>query len=185
MYTHLQQLFVFISDYIPYGSFPLKSCIILCYFCKITCKYCKNEDIRKMKLKLKVLFSSFHLNGQLNGQISFTILKVGTAYHTYIMSSADTGVKKFVNNRRGLSVWKRKKALKKGDCPSVFVFFFPLWPDSTKNNLREAAVKAAAWHYFFWKANTVKPLLSRHLWDLPKCPLNGGCKNCTMFAVND
>ena len=184
MYTHLQQLFVFISDYIPYGSSPLKSCIILCYFCKITCKYCKNEDIRKMKLKLKVLFSSFHLNGQLNGQISFTILKVGTAYHTYIMSSADTGVKKFVNNRRGLSVWKRKKALKKGDCPSVFVFFFPLWPDSTKNNLREAAVKAAAWHYFFWKANTVKPLLSGHLWDLPKCPLNGDCKNYAVF-VND
>ena len=39
-------------------------------------------------------------------------------------------------------------------------------------------------------SHTVKPLLSRHLWDLPKCPfnrgcpLNRGCKNCVMF-VND
>ena len=38
--------------------------------------------------------------------------------------------------------------------------------------------------------STVKPLLSGHLRDLPKCPLNrgcplnGGCKNCAMF-VND
>ena len=38
--------------------------------------------------------------------------------------------------------------------------------------------------------NTVKPLLSGHLRDLPKCPLNRGCppnrgcKNCAMF-VND
>ena len=31
---------------------------------------------------------------------------------------------------------------------------------------------------------TVKPLLSGHLRDLPKCPLNRGCKNCAMF-VND
>ena len=37
---------------------------------------------------------------------------------------------------------------------------------------------------------TVKPLLSGHLQDLPKCPLyrgcplNEGCKNCAMF-VND
>ena len=63
-------------------------------------------NTRKMKLKLKVLFSSFHLNGQLNGQISSAILKVGTAYHTYIMFSAHAvyrtlGAKKFVNNRSG------------------------------------------------------------------------------------
>ena len=38
--------------------------------------------------------------------------------------------------------------------------------------------------------STVKPLLSGHLRDLPKCPLNrgcplnGSCKNCAMF-VND
>ena len=32
--------------------------------------------------------------------------------------------------------------------------------------------------------NTVKPLLSGHLRDLPKCPLNRVCKNCAMF-VND
>ena len=38
--------------------------------------------------------------------------------------------------------------------------------------------------------NTVKPLLSGHLRDPPKCslnrgcPLNRGCKNCAMF-VND
>ena len=32
--------------------------------------------------------------------------------------------------------------------------------------------------------NTVKPLLSGHLRDLPKCPLNKGFKNCAMF-VND
>ena len=38
--------------------------------------------------------------------------------------------------------------------------------------------------------NTVKRLLSGHLWDLPKCPFNRGCplnrscKNCVMF-VND
>ena len=31
---------------------------------------------------------------------------------------------------------------------------------------------------------TVKPLLSGHLQDLPKSPLNRGCKNCAMF-VND
>ena len=30
--------------------------------------------------------------------------------------------------------------------------------------------------------NTVKPLLSRHLRDLPKCPLNRGCEHCTMFC---
>ena len=29
---------------------------------------------------------------------------------------------------------------------------------------------------------TRKPLLSGHLWDLPKCPLNRGCKNCAMFV---
>lgn len=63
-------------------------------------------NTRKMKLTLKVLFSSFHLNGQLNGQISSAILKVGTAYHTYIMFSAHAvyrtlGVKTFVNNRSG------------------------------------------------------------------------------------
>ena len=42
----------------------------------------------------------------------------------------------------------------------------------------------------FWmsKINTVKPLLSGHLQDLPKCllkrgcRLNRGCKNCTMFV---
>ena len=33
-------------------------------------------------------------------------------------------------------------------------------------------------------ANTVKPLLSGHLRDHPKCPLTKGCKNCAMF-VND
>ena len=32
--------------------------------------------------------------------------------------------------------------------------------------------------------NTVKPPLSGHLRDLPKCPLNKGCKNCASF-VND
>ena len=32
--------------------------------------------------------------------------------------------------------------------------------------------------------STVKPLLSGHLQDLPKCPLNRGCKNCAIF-VND
>ena len=38
-------------------------------------------------------------------------------------------------------------------------------------------------------ASTVKPLLSRHLRDLPKCPLNRGflidrvCKNCAMFVI--
>ena len=38
--------------------------------------------------------------------------------------------------------------------------------------------------------NTVKPLLSGHLCDLPKCPFNRGCpldrgcKNCVIF-VND
>ena len=32
--------------------------------------------------------------------------------------------------------------------------------------------------------NTVKPLLSGHLRDLLKCPLNRGCKNCAML-VND
>ena len=31
---------------------------------------------------------------------------------------------------------------------------------------------------------TVKPLLSRHLRDLPKCPLNKGCKHCTMFVTD-
>ena len=44
----------------------------------------------------------------------------------------------------------------------------------------------------FWmsKINTVKPLLSEHLQDLPKCLLKRGCrlnrgrKNCTMY-VND
>ena len=36
---------------------------------------------------------------------------------------------------------------------------------------------------FLGLGHTVKPLLSRHLRDLPKCPLNTG-KNCTMF-VND
>ena len=36
--------------------------------------------------------------------------------------------------------------------------------------------------------DTVKPLLSGHLWDLPKCPLNRGCllnggwKSCAMFV---
>ena len=43
--------------------------------------------------------------------------------------------------------------------------------------------------YFFMHVQ-VKPLLSGHLRDLPKfplnggCPLNRGCKNCAMF-VND
>ena len=32
--------------------------------------------------------------------------------------------------------------------------------------------------------STVKPLLSGHLQDLPKCSLNRGCKNYAMF-VND
>ena len=36
---------------------------------------------------------------------------------------------------------------------------------------------------FLGLGHTVKPLLSTHLSDLPKCPLNTG-KNCTMF-VND
>ena len=31
--------------------------------------------------------------------------------------------------------------------------------------------------------NTVKPLLSGHLWDLPKCPLNRSCKTCAMFVM--
>ena len=31
---------------------------------------------------------------------------------------------------------------------------------------------------------TVKPVLSGHLLDLPKCPLNSGCKNCAMFVNN-
>ena len=30
--------------------------------------------------------------------------------------------------------------------------------------------------------STVKTLLSGHLRDLPKCPLNRGCKNCAMFV---
>ena len=30
------------------------------------------------------------------------------------------------------------------------------------------------------QTNTVKPLLSRHLRDLPLCPLNRGCKNCAI-----
>ena len=40
------------------------------------------------------------------------------------------------------------------------------------------------------KFTTVKPLLSGHLWDLPKCPLNRGCclmkvrKNCETFVNN-
>ena len=48
------------------------------------------------------------------------------------------------------------------------------------------------WRKSFQKQRvyTVKPLLSGHLRDLPKCPLNRGCllnrgcKNCAMF-VND
>ena len=28
---------------------------------------------------------------------------------------------------------------------------------------------------------SLKPLLKGHLRDLPKCPLNRGCKNCAMF----
>ena len=31
---------------------------------------------------------------------------------------------------------------------------------------------------------TVKPVLRGHLRDVPKCPLNRGCRNCAMF-VND
>ena len=34
---------------------------------------------------------------------------------------------------------------------------------------------------------TVKPLLSGHLWDLPKCPLNRGCqlnRGCKNRAIN-
>ena len=31
-------------------------------------------------------------------------------------------------------------------------------------------------------ANTVKPLLSGHLQDLPKYSLNRCCKNCAMFG---
>ena len=72
-------------------------------------------NIRKLKLKLKVLFSSFHLNGQLNGQISSTILKVGTAYHTYIMSSVyrTLGVKKVVrNNQIRIKSMKAKESIK-------------------------------------------------------------------------
>ena len=30
---------------------------------------------------------------------------------------------------------------------------------------------------------TVKPLLSGHLRDLPKCPLNRGCKNCALLRT--
>ena len=39
------------------------------------------------------------------------------------------------------------------------------------------------------KNNTVKLLLSGHVWDVPKClvnrgcPLNRGCKTCTMFVM--
>ena len=40
------------------------------------------------------------------------------------------------------------------------------------------------YHYIIILSITVKPVLSRHLRDLPKCLLNRGFKNCTMF-VND
>ena len=32
---------------------------------------------------------------------------------------------------------------------------------------------------------TVKPLLSGHLWGLPKCPLNRGCKKCAFLLMNN
>ena len=32
--------------------------------------------------------------------------------------------------------------------------------------------------------STVKTLLSGHLRDLPKCPLNRGCKNCALLKIN-
>ena len=46
------------------------------------------------------------------------------------------------------------------------------------------------YYYIIIVSITVKPVLSGHLWHLPKClfsrgcPLNRGFKNCTMF-VND
>ena len=61
-----------------------------------------------------------------------------------------------------------------------------LWQASTNLKVIFTSLKK------FWmsKINTVKPLLSGHLWDLPKCLLKRGCrlnrgrKNCTMY-VND
>ena len=59
-----------------------------------------------------------------------------------------------------------------------------LWQASTNLKVIFTSLKK------FWmsKINTVKPLLSEHLQDLPKCllkrgcRLNRGCKNCTMFV---
>ena len=61
-----------------------------------------------------------------------------------------------------------------------------LWQASTNLKVIFTSLKK------FWmsKINTVKPLLSEHLQDLPKCllkracRLNRGCENCTMY-VND
>ena len=61
-----------------------------------------------------------------------------------------------------------------------------LWQASTNLKVIFTSLKK------FWmsKINTVKPLLSGHLRDLPKCllkrgcRLNRGCENCTMY-VND
>ena len=61
-----------------------------------------------------------------------------------------------------------------------------LWQASTNLKVIFTSLKK------FWmsKINTVKPLLSEHLQDLPKCLLKRGCrlnrgrKNCTMY-VND
>ena len=61
-----------------------------------------------------------------------------------------------------------------------------LWQASTNLKVIFTSLKK------FWmsKINTVKPLLSGNLQDLPKCllkrgcRLNRGCKNCTMY-VND
>ena len=39
--------------------------------------------------------------------------------------------------------------------------------------------------HWWMKVNNIqwkKPLLNGHLRDLPKCPLNRGCKNCAMFV---
>ena len=57
-----------------------------------------------------------------------------------------------------------------------------------KSVLCKLSLSQATVETLYEKSNTVKPLLSGHPRDLPKCPINRGhplnrvCKNCAMFV---
>ena len=115
-------------------------------------------------------------------------------HHESILTSTCGGAQA-INNQQPHKGWARKgsgeryKQFQNLKKVSEQTWLFDLW--NALYSWTQTKTEQAVWLdpceaiYFII---TVKPLLSRHLRDLPKCllnrgcPLNGGCKSCAMFV---